>query len=271
MSSPRVISLFSGVGGLDFGFRAAGFKTSLATDFDSDACESLKLNGFKNVVEKDIGAFSRGDILAASGLASGDVDVLIGGPPCQPFSKCGYWSQRKLTGLDDPRAETLESFLRILEQVRPRVFLLENVEGLTYSGKSEGIDYIRDQISAINERIGTRYRPSFQVLLAADYGVPQLRSRFFMVASADGRVFEFPDRTHFNPEKGSEGTLVPYMTCWDAIGVGLKEPDEELGLTGKWADLLPSIPEGENYLYHTDRGGGLPLFGWRRRYWSFLL
>ena len=65
--------------------------------------------------------------------------------------------------------------------------------------------------------------------------------------------------------------LQPYRTAWDALADVQPQADEDLTVRGKWADLLPSIPEGENYLWHTERGGGLPLFGWRRRYWSFLL
>ena len=78
-------------------------------------------------------------------------------------------------------------------------------------------------------------------------------------------VFLMPPPTH-----GDGMHLEPYHVAWDAIG-GLGPGNEDVRLKGKWADLLPSIPEGKNYLYHTDRMDGLPLFGWRRRYWSFLL
>lgn len=97
-----------------------------------------------------------------------------------------------------------------------------------------------------------------------------------MVGSRDGRTFQFPEPTHLPADKLNNtlfGAAEPYTTAWDALG-DLPEPDaEEPGLKvgGKWGDLLPTIPEGENYLWHTDRGGGSPLFGWRTRYWSFLL
>jgi DNA (cytosine-5)-methyltransferase 1 len=107
------------------------------------------------------------------------------------------------------------------------------------------------------------------VLNAADYGVPQLRHRFFLVAHREGKGFDFPKPTH-----GPKGTTAgEYVTSWDAIGDIAIDPEEEesLAVRGKSADLLPSIPEGWNYLWHTDRRGGLPLFGWRTRYWNFLL
>ena len=86
-----------------------------------------------------------------------------------------------------------------------------------------------------------------------------------MIASRDGEGFKFPKPTH------GEDRKEPYRTAWDALADVAPEPEEDLPVRGKWAGLLPSIPEGQNYLFHTDRGEGEPLFGWRRRYWSFLL
>jgi DNA (cytosine-5)-methyltransferase 1 len=95
------------------------------------------------------------------------------------------------------------------------------------------------------------------------------------VGDREGRDFQFPEPCFFNPEKGdspqlSLAPLAPYRNAWDAIG-DLPEPDEDLSPGGKWGDLLASIPEGNNYLWHTSRLGGMNLFGWRTRYWSFLL
>src|SRR5262249_42899296 len=150
-----------------------------------------------------------------------------------------------------------------------------NVEGLQYAGKDEGLQLLLAELESINKAAGTAYRPTVEVLNAAAYGVPQLRERVFVVAHRDGRHFSFPNATH-GPET-SERTLLateplePYRTAWDALADVKISPDEDLEVRGKWAGLLPTIPEGCNYLYHTDRGEGVPLFGWRRRYWSFLL
>ncbi len=274
----KTISLFSGIGGLDFGFEEAGFETRVALEFDKFCCNAMRLNRpHWGVIEGDVNHVSSADILKTAGLKKGEADVLIGGPPCQPFSKSGYWARGDSLRLDDPRANTLTAYLRILRDTKPKVFLLENVYGLAYSEKDEGLQYLLTGIEQINREIGTKYRVSWKVVNTADYGVPQIRERVFLVGSRDGRVFDFPDATHGDLETEQDllfRTKEPRRTAWDALG-DLAEPSKEelatLRIGGKWANLLPSIPEGENYLWHTNRKGGLPLFGWRTRYWSFLL
>jgi DNA (cytosine-5)-methyltransferase 1 len=275
MAKPKVISLYSGAGGLDYGFEAAGFETALALEIDRNCCETLRRNRPWTVLERSIFEVRSNDILDAARLKRGQAAVLIGGPPCQPFSKASYWVRGESKRLDDPRANTLGQYMRVLEDTLPSVFLLENVEGLAYAKKSEGLELLLGLVDDINRRAKTHYQPSFQVVKAAEYGVPQLRERFIMVAARDGGEFRFPSGTH-GPAKTRKGqlqlgTVARYRSAWDALGDDHPGPTEELEVKGKWADLLPSIPEGENYLWHTDRGGGIPLFGWRRRYWSFLL
>jgi len=271
---PTVISLFSGAGGLDYGFEAAGFETRVALEINADCCATLRRNRPWQVIERSIFDVPSGELLGAADLKRGEADVLIGGPPCQPFSKSGYWASGDTKRLQDPRADTLSAYLRVLEDTLPKTFLLENVYGIAYSGKNEGFELLLRRIAEINKRQGVDYAPSFKVLKAANYGVPQLRERFFLIASRDGATFDFPPQTHW-PADELEGLLVSpgpsYRTAWDALGDVHPEPHENLRVRGKWADLLPSIPEGHNYLWHTDRGGGLPLFGWRRRFWTFLL
>lgn len=267
-----MISLFSGAGGLDYGFEAAGFETLVAVEVDPVCCRVLRTNRPRwHVIAQDLRRIKGKDLLAAAGAKAGQVDVLIAGPPCQPFSKSAYWATGDSGRLEDPRAEPLRMFLRVLEEVRPRAMLLENVKGLAYRGKDEGLKLIEREIQRINRRHGTRYRLHAQVLNAADYGAPQLRERLFVVAARDGADFAYPKRTHAPHGEGAFEFEV-YRTAWDAIGdLPGEMRDPALVVRGEWGDLLPTIPEGKNYLFHTRRGGGEPLFGWRTRYWSFLL
>ena len=270
----NAISLYTGIGGLDFGFEAAGFHTAVAVELDPAACRTIRQNRLGwNVIERDIHDVSSAEILDTAGLQVGKTDVLIGGPPCQPFSKSSYWVNGDALRLDDPRADTLTAYLRVLRDTRPKAFLLENVYGLVYKGKDEGHQHLVDGIASINQETGTNYQIGWKLLNAAHFGVPQLRERVFLIGSRDGKSFEFPHPTHGPPDKlGLFDDHEPYHTVWDAIGDLPEAPNEpSLTVGGKWGALLPSIPEGQNYLWHTNRGGGLRLFGWRTRYWSFLL
>jgi DNA (cytosine-5)-methyltransferase 1 len=267
MARPRTISLFSGAGGLDYGFEAAGFDTGVAVEMNRDACTTLRRNRPTwQVIERDIMHVSSAEILRAAQLKREQAAVLIGGPPCQPFSKGGYWSHGDARRLADPRSNTLSAYLRVLEDTLPEAFVLENVEGLAYREKDEGLNLLLSAIRAINKRNGTNYVPTVEILNAADFGVPQLRKRVIVVGFRSGNRFTFPARTH-----GFDSGLEKHRTSWDALADVKPSANEDLALTGKWAGLLPSIPEGHNYLWHTDRMGGKRLFGWRSRYWSFLL
>jgi DNA (cytosine-5)-methyltransferase 1 len=279
MKKPTAISLYSGAGGLDFGFEAAGFRTALALEMDQRCVTTLRANQSlllisrdMAIVPEDIRCVPPSDILEAARLDEGETDVLIGGPPCQPFSKSGFWATGEAGRLNDPRSSTLEGFLSVLQHARPRAFLLENVEGLGFRGKDEGLRYVSKRVQQINNAWGTQYVPYTAVLNAADYGVPQIRRRLFVVGSRDGSPFVFPEATHVGPTEANKSDTRPrFVTAWDALHTVSAPKGVDLAVRGKWAELLPSIPEGQNYLWHTERGGGEHLFGWRRRYWSFLL
>jgi DNA (cytosine-5)-methyltransferase 1 len=170
----------------------------------------------------------------------------------------------------DPRAKTLHAYLAAVEATLPQALILENVRGLAFNGKDEGLRLLERGLRKINKEHSTSYLPQIITINAANYGVPQIRERVFVVASIDGRQIELPAPTH-GPGPNKE----PFLTAWDAIGEldGDSWPTE-LDAAGRWARLLPSIPEGQNYLWHTPRNvenGGQPLFGWRTRFWSFLL
>lgn len=261
---------------MDFGFEAAGFETRVTVEMDADCCRTLRHNRGWPVIESDIFRSSPREIMEAAGVERREAAILIGGPPCQPFSKSGYWAKGDSARLNDPRANTLGAYLDVLEAALPQTFVLENVSGLAFAGKDEGLQFLLAQIEALNRRTGSNYAPSWQVLRAVEHGVPQLRERLFLVAHRDGRPFVFP-AAKFRAIEADEAMVVPderptYRTCWDAFGDVTEDPHgDDMAMRGKWAALLPSVPEGQNYLWHTERGGGEPLFGWRRRYWNFLL
>jgi len=251
----KCLSLFSGAGGLDIGLEAAGFEIVGSVERDTDCCDTLRLNHSWPVIECDVAEIDPTAICTTNSL-----DLVAGGPPCQPFSKSAQWTNHGARGLADVRSNTLTQFMNIVGHLRPRAFLLENVEGFATAG---GLGFIQQKLKDL-ENQGISYSLSWKILNAAEFGVPQKRKRFVAVGLRDRPDFKFPDPTHGLDRR-------PYLTAWDACASALDgEVLENLKVKGRWADLLPSIPEGKNYLWHTSRGGGLPLFGWRTRYWSFL-
>lgn len=265
------ISLFSGAGGLDLGFETAGFEIAACLENDLHARRTLCLNrpDWRLIGDGDVTAAKPAEILGIAGLRPTEPDVLLAGPPCQPFSKSAYWSAGETRRMDDPRARTIRSLMNFVEALLPRALVVENVRGIAYRSKNEGVAAIKERLNQINERHGTSYVSFEAHLNAVMFGVPQIRERLFLIAFRDGTQFNVPLTTH-----GQDAPhLLPFPTAWDAIGDLVVEEKDFTALMpkGKWAPLLPSIPEGQNYLYHTDRGGGMPLFGWRTRYWSFLL
>ena len=255
-----VLSAFSGAGGLDLGLEQAGFDPVLCLDTDASAQATLKKNRPEWQVPGD------GDVSTAAarwssddlGLNGHDLDLIAGGPPCQPFSKAAQWTPTGRVGMKDPRAMPLDGFLALVERQLPRAILIENVPGFV-AGPSSALASMQDHLREINKRAGTSYRLHSWIVEAADYGVPQKRQRALLVAFRDGRCFTLPPPTHAGA----------HLRSWDALHD--YEESDPPALTGSWTPLLPSIPEGQNYQWHTARGGGVELFGWRTRYWSFLL
>lgn len=257
--SPRFLSLFSGIGGLDAGLEAAGFETVGSIEQDEHARAELcrQRPNSKLVDERDVNLIKPERLRRQLGLPRGELELIAGGPPCQPFSRAGAWTRQQ--GLRDPRARTLDAFFSMVAEFAPAVVLLENVPTL-----ASHHEWLVAQLNQVNAKLGTRYAFSFVAAQAADFGVPQKRQRTFLVAQRDGMGFEAPVATY--------GVNQPYVTSWDALAE-CKVPDnlEELRIRGKWAGLLETIPPGQNYLFHTEKGEGRRIFGWRRRYWSFLL
>ena len=285
MAVGSVLSLFSGAGGLDLGVEAAGFRTTVAVEWDEDAADTMLKNRdrffpeLNEAMGVDLYPLATGqgkgvttkDIMKVGGFSSRErPDLLVGGPPCVAFSKSGFWLDWKREA-DDPAASLLQAYTAVLAQSQPRYFILENVYALTFNNKASrpAFDRLLAEIKAAG------YQFHWQVLHAADYGVPQARPRLFIVGARKGeKLPDFPEATHHGDweRRTTGGGPLPHVTTGEALADLATTPEKSEVVRGKWGHLLPDIPPGDNYLYYTEkRGHPDPLFEWRSRYWSFLL
>ncbi|MBT3642560.1 DNA cytosine methyltransferase [archaeon] len=256
----RVVSLFSGCGGLDMGFIKEGFSIIWANDIENNCCETYKENISekilcKNILDVDIGAIP-------------NAEVVIGGPPCQGFSGLGKRDPR------DIRSKLVWTYLKIIEKIKPKIFLLENVVGLKSARDEDGKEILKELIGKFKD-IG--YEVSYKILNAADYGVPQRRKRIFLIGSRGGINVSFPNPSH--SEKGIDSKK--WVSVFEAIS-DLPEPTED-GVVSlennvfskyqKWIrdsknktsqhitprisnlekEIIPKIPPGGNYKNIPDR------------------
>ena len=197
------VDVFSGCGGLSAGLKEGGFDVRYALDWDENACATHRLNFPDTVTDcADVRTIGGERVL---GITGGPVDLVAGGPNCQGVS------QRGLRNPDDPRNFMLPEFVRLVSDLRPRAFLMENVPGLAHRHNYLFLKHIFETF----ERLG--YRCAADVLLAAEYGVPQLRYRFFLIGTLDGLDLTFPAPTH---RSSPESTFFErsFPTVWEAIG-----------------------------------------------------
>lgn len=201
MSQGTVIDLFCGAGGLSEGFRQAGYHVLAGNDFFEAAGETFSATHKEaRFLPGAIQQYSVEDFLEAAGLQPNELDVLVGGPPCQGFSV--YNHQR---GLHDERSSLYREYLRIVAGLRPNWVVLENVTGMTSAGGGAAVNAI---IEGLNE-LG--YNVEAKVLRAEEYGVPQQRRRLVFIGNRLGMPIEYPKPTH------GPG-LLPFVTIDDAIG-----------------------------------------------------
>lgn len=271
------ISLFSGAGGLDLGVEAAGFHVAAAVEYDDDAADALEKNFphlQSEVIRDNILTVDTKRILKAAGLkARQRPDLLVGGPPCTPFSKSGYWLDWKRAGLD-PDASLLQAYTRVLAEAKPRAFILENVYSLTFNNKAS-----RPHFERLRREIDEAgYDAEWDVLNAADYGVPQSRPRLIIVGTRRRDRLaspSLPAPTHggrWERRDTGDPEGKPHLTAGQALAGLVTEPEPGESVNGQYGHLLPDIPPGDNYLFYTaKRSHPEPLFEWRSRYWSFLL
>ncbi|WP_286951987.1 MULTISPECIES: DNA cytosine methyltransferase [Brevundimonas] len=257
------ISLFSGAGGLDVGAVNAGVRILRAVEFDPDAAQTLRLNAHPHTrIEcEDIC-----DLDFTEHRDSARDLIVIGGPPCQPFSKNGYWVKNENRLIErDPR-NMLSQFLRAVDEARPKAFLFENVESLRHPTNKHALAAFLAQA----EKLG--YRCTTHLANAADYGVPQKRKRVF--------IFAVRASTHNIPEPRPTHSANPADNLPPHVGVGnfikpfagaqYSEASEVVS-GGTYEAELRHVPPGENYMAlaklpnyegRTFRAGG--------RFWNFL-
>lgn len=205
----KVIDLFAGVGGLSYGFAHDDeFEIIAANEILEPMAKAYSSNHPSVMMyNKDIKDFSLDDLTRDLGVKKGDIDIVVGGPPCQAYSTVG----KRL--IDDPRGKLFQEYYRILKELRPKLFVFENVKGLL---SMQGGDLIKI-IIALFESIG--YHMQMRLLNAADYGAPQIRERVILVGTLDSKPFIYPKPTHYNPELGKpkDSSLKPYVTLGEAI------------------------------------------------------
>lgn len=257
----RILSFFTGCGGLDLGFEQAGFETVYATDIDQDSCNTLKMN-LGRYFNKDM-VIEQGDILTIKPKSlPKNIDLVIGGPPCQSFSASGRRAGGAAGRLDE-RGRLFEAYCNIIKNVQPKAFVFENVRGIL--GTNKGEDW--KEITKAFGKLG--YTISYRLLDALDYGAPQQRERMFLVGHQLETPFLFPEPTH-GPDSFCNRA---HITTGKALE-GIIE-DEDLSTLllseGKYSHLLPLVPPGDNYLYFTaQRGYPRPIFAYRSRFSDFL-
>jgi DNA (cytosine-5)-methyltransferase 1 len=250
----HVVSLFTGNYGLDLGFEYAGFRVSLALDIDPASEDILSTNRPSiPFIRQDIASVTTEDILKEAGLDKGDVDVITGGPPCQPFSTGG-----KRQGLRDPRASPLKEFVRVINEARPKAFVMEEVTGLLSARLKHVPIKDRNRELLPEERTGsvwhvvreelskTGYRIVWGVLNAADFGAPQLRQRVIIVGLRKdlGLYPQLPAPTYAKPTTCTRLGLEPWRCILDIIGLPIGEYIE---LPPKYKRYMQYVPPGGNW------------------------
>jgi DNA (cytosine-5)-methyltransferase 1 len=214
------ISLFTGAGGLDLGFALEGFDIRVAVETDPSACDTLKKNwrGIAGrLIQRPLEAIPTRELLRIAALRPGEAGVVFGGPPCQSWCVAG-----NRLGLADERGRSIIEFCRVVREARPQAFCLENVPGLLSIRSVKVLQLIDKEINGSRR---STYSISAQVLNAAEYGVPQVRKRVFIVGSLTCGEFYFPTATHqlvTGPQRAERKRAI----CVASALRGLPPPDK---------------------------------------------
>ncbi|MCR5259600.1 MAG: DNA cytosine methyltransferase [Desulfovibrio sp.] len=232
------ISLFSGACGLDLGLERAGIRIAIGQDFAPQCCDTMEANG-RRCIRGDVQSLSASALLERTGITRGEPFLVCGGPPCQPFSTAG-----KRLGVNDPRGSLFADFVRIVNGVRPRFFVFENVKGLVSSAVDAGgrpggvLDVILEEF----RRIG--YKTVHGLLDAVEYGVPQFRERLIIIGSRDGEDVFLPVPSHFQRHQLAG---MRWQTLRQAIGDLEDDPGPCASFSPERLKYLRLVPEGGNW------------------------
>jgi DNA (cytosine-5)-methyltransferase 1 len=250
-SNRDVISFFSGAMGLDIGLTDAGLNVKVGQDFDASCVATMKANGH-NVLGGDILNIEPQQMLDIAGLGRGEPFLVCGGPPCQPFSTAG-----KRLGINDPRGSLFMDFIRMIDYIRPRFFIMENVKGLmsatvkhaTLANRtSKELDpeerpgSVLDIVLSHFKKLG--YKTVCGVLDAVNYGVPQFRERFVIIGSRDSENIFLPMPTHFQMHQDKHYL---WITLSEAISDLENDHSECATFSKERMELLNLVPEGGNW------------------------
>ena len=203
MQRPIGIDLFAGAGGMTLGFEQAGFDIPISVELDPIHCATHQFNfPLWQILCRNIINVTGDEIRQLPDIQNKEIDVIFGGPPCQGFSLMGK------RALDDPRNVLISHFLRLVLELKPKYFVIENVKGLTVGKNKFFLEEVIDKFS----KNGYQVQQPYQVLNAANYGVPQHRERLFLLGCQNGLTL--PNYPPSQTDKKSEN----YITVWDAIG-----------------------------------------------------
>ena len=268
----KAISMFSGAGGLDIGTQLAGIKVISSLDIFEDSVETLKKNKFFSDTVHEVGDITKITGSHYTKLLEKERPeklIIVGGPPCQPFSKAGYWvTNEKRNSNEDPR-NMIVPYFKIISELQPDGFVLENVESILHPSNKEAVDTIYENMEVLG------YHCSLLKVNAAEYGIPQKRKRVFFLASKK-EINASLIQTHGNEKEClANDELLPYERVIDWIGKFDTDKyciGENLKTEGKWEKELTCIPFGKNYIALSARENyPTPVFIAGKRYWSSLL
>lgn len=269
--------------GLDLGLERAGFEPAVCVERDPEAVSTIRLNRPNLPVLGDICAVSGAELRATAGLATNEIALVAGGPPCQAFSVFG-----NREGIQDLRGQLLFEFVRVIDELRPLTFIMENVRGLLSmpiipKGKSSDLIHLNNPESyrhgsllrMLLERFAEiGYHVDCYVVNAVNYGAPQIRERLICIGNRHGLLANFPDPQYSNRP---EDNLPPFRTLGDVIGDGFVDPcPEVMNFSPRKLKYLAMIPPGGNWrslpidIQKESMGKSWFLKGGRSAYWRKL-